>query len=231
MACRQGTLPMSKRDIARGYDALDERCFMPRKFHRRVVKLAGRIAGSALDVGCGPGILVQAVRECHPHVRIMGCDLAYGLCSKARARNPGVPIAEADAELLPFRNHQFDVVFLTEVLEHLLQPKQALHEIKRVLKPCGRLILSVPNRDWLKYDSYMAHRMPFQPVDDHWYRVAELGELLTSVGFRSIAMHGGDKLYFGGGLMHQLERLALVLSRRLRQKMKRLIVIAVSAAA
>jgi ubiquinone/menaquinone biosynthesis C-methylase UbiE len=79
-----------------------------------------------------------------------GCDLSYGLCSRARARNPGVPTIEGDAEVLPFHDHQSDIVFMTEVLEHLLTPTQALHEIRRVLKPHGCLVLSVPNRERVK---------------------------------------------------------------------------------
>ena len=219
-------LPTRKQAIARGYDALDERCFMPIKFHRRCIQLAGQIDGLALDLGCGPGFLMHALRERHPQLRIVGCDLSYGLCSKAQARNPGTPIIEGDAEVLPFHDHQFDVVFMTEVLEHLLAPRQALHEIRRVLKPGGRLVLSVPNRDWLKYDRYIVRHTPFQPVEDHWYRVAELRELLTSVGLQVTERHGAEKLYFGGGLMHLLERVALALSQHLRERMKRLIIIA-----
>lgn len=222
------SLATSKQTIARGYDALDEHCFMPIKFHRRCLRLAGRIEGLALDLGCGPGTLVQALREQHPQVRVVGCDLSHGLCSKAQARNPGVCIIEGDAEVLPFHDHQFDIVFMTEVLEHLLAPAQALHEIRRVLKPHGRLVLSVPNRDWVKYKRYIAHHTPFQPVDDHWYRVTELRELLTAVGFRVTQTHGAEKLYFGGGLMHLFERLALAVSQRLRERMKRLVIIAVS---
>jgi SAM-dependent methyltransferase len=217
-----------KQAIARAYDALDERCFMPIKFHRRCIQLAGPIEGLALDLGCGPGTLMQALRAGHPQVRIVGCDLSHALCSRAHARNPGVPVIEGDAEVLPFHDHQFDIVFMTEVLEHLLAPTQALHEIRRVLKPQGRLLLSVPNRDWVKYDRYIVNRTPFQPVDDHWYRVAELRELLMSAGFRLTATHGAEKLYFGGGLMHLLERVALTLSQPLRERMKRLLIIAMN---
>jgi hypothetical protein len=90
------------------------------------------------------------------------------------------------------------------------------------------LVLSVPNRDWLKYDRYIVRHTPFQPVEDHWYRVAELRELLTSVGLQVTERHGAEKLYFGGGLMHLLERVALALSQHLRERMKRLIIIAMS---
>ena len=80
----------------------------------------------------------------------------------------------------------------------------------------------------MKYERFIAHHTPFQPVDDHWYRVAELRELVTSVGFQVTGRHGAEKLYFGGGVMHLLERVALALSQHLRERMKRVIIIAVS---
>jgi hypothetical protein len=56
--------------------------------------------------------------------------------------------------------------------------------------------------------------------------VAELRALLMAAGFLLTATHGAEKLYFGGGFMHLLERVALALSQQLRERMKRLVIIA-----
>jgi len=52
---------------------------------------------------------------------------------------------QATAEKLPFKPHVFDAVFAGEILEHLSNPGEMLDEVKRVLKPDGRLIVTVPN--------------------------------------------------------------------------------------
>ena len=51
----------------------------------------------------------------------------------------------ADATKLPFDAHRFDVVILSEVLEHVIDQKRCVQEIYRVLKPNGYLMLTTPN--------------------------------------------------------------------------------------
>jgi len=51
-----------------------------------------------------------------------------------------------DAEKLPFPNEYFDVVLCIETLEHLMEPPKAANEIKRVLKPSGKIILTTPSK-------------------------------------------------------------------------------------
>jgi ubiquinone/menaquinone biosynthesis C-methylase UbiE len=57
---------------------------------------------------------------------------------------------DVDCELLPFPSSTFDIVVCTEVLEHLRFPGKALAEIRRVLRPDGRLVGSVPNATRLR---------------------------------------------------------------------------------
>lgn len=52
---------------------------------------------------------------------------------------------------LPFDNKSFDLVWCTEVIEHLHNPKRLLNEIDRVLKPDGQVILTTPNSGWWFY--------------------------------------------------------------------------------
>lgn len=57
----------------------------------------------------------------------------------------GNPDAFADGQALPFRDGTFDFVIATEVIEHVRYPYKLLREIRRVLKPSGRALLSTPN--------------------------------------------------------------------------------------
>lgn len=103
-----------------------------------------------LDVGCGPGIVLGQV----PQGELHGVDLSSHLVAMARERlGDRAHIKRASAEELPFDSNSFDAVFCTEVLEHTLNPDKAVAECVRVLKPGGRLVLSVPNEkviDFLK---------------------------------------------------------------------------------
>ncbi len=141
--------------------------------------------------------------------------------------NPLALMAQADAEYLPFADDSFDHVFMVEVLEHVPEAGQALLEVKRVLRPRGRLLVAVPNRDWFHYDRHMRSRPKDLPMDAqwHWYAAAEIKALLKKFGFEPTKVTGGENLYFGGGLPRQMERLALFLAPTLRERSKRLIIL------
>lgn len=95
---------------------------------------------SVLDLGCGRGQTVAFLRRLG--CKACGVDRAEAPITAALAENPDLPLQVADAEALPFANDTFDAV-LAECVFCLLQKKpQALAEIRRVLKPKGKLLLS-----------------------------------------------------------------------------------------
>lgn len=104
-------------------------------------QLSASADGDVLDVGCGSGRFVQALRE-------RGHD-AYGVDPHdcAATSNEGW-FALGLAESLPFASGRFTLVTALDSLEHVDDAK-ALHEIARVLRPGGRLVASVPAHDWL----------------------------------------------------------------------------------
>jgi 2-polyprenyl-3-methyl-5-hydroxy-6-metoxy-1,4-benzoquinol methylase len=95
-------------------------------------------------VGAGDGAISAELQ------RVTGADVscvdvsehAIELCRK---RGLDAYCLEIDRTPLPFADHQFDLVFMTEVIEHLVNPDFALDEVHRVLTSKGRLILSTPN--------------------------------------------------------------------------------------
>jgi SAM-dependent methyltransferase len=100
-------------------------------------ELRGIVSGRVLDIGCADR---WVERELQPACQYVGLDhpatgrLMYG------AR----PDLFADAARLPFADASMDVVVMLEVLEHLRFPREALAEAARVLRPGGRLLLSMP---------------------------------------------------------------------------------------
>jgi SAM-dependent methyltransferase len=114
-------------------------------------------ARSLLDLGCGTGPLLVAAASRYP--RLVGVDIAFRwlVIARHRLREAGVeaPLICACAEALPFRDAAFDRVAGESVLETVQDQPRTLAEAYRVLRPGGRLWLSVPNRFSLGPDPHV----------------------------------------------------------------------------
>jgi SAM-dependent methyltransferase len=101
-------------------------------------------ADTLLDVGCSDGILVShASMKCR---RAVGLDVDEEALQKAHQRWPEVELCYGSAVDLPFDDSTFSVVTMMDVLEHVPDPVSSLREVDRVLRPGGRLVLSVPHK-------------------------------------------------------------------------------------
>jgi ubiquinone/menaquinone biosynthesis C-methylase UbiE len=97
---------------------------------------------SILEIGCGAGNVIEKA----PDGPLFGIDLSSYLLRKAKNRlNRRTHLVQGDALMLPYKDLSFMRVICSEVLEHVLDPLSALHEISRILKPRGMAIVSVPN--------------------------------------------------------------------------------------
>jgi ubiquinone/menaquinone biosynthesis C-methylase UbiE len=217
-----------KEGIALAYGQIEEGKFMPIKFHRLCVKFLSiyfQEKSKVMDFGCGQGSLLEVLDANSQNLKLFGCDISKALCENAKTKVPGADIRTADLEHLPFEENSIDCGFATEVLEHMETPEKALKEMRRVLKPNSPLLVSLPNRDWLRFNEYIRYREKFQPVDDRFYSVSEMEGFLEGSGFKVVKVRGGENLYFGGGLPRLLEKVALFLFPHLYRKMKRMIII------
>ncbi|HEY3954622.1 MAG TPA: methyltransferase domain-containing protein [Streptosporangiaceae bacterium] len=105
----------------------------------------------ALDVGCGPGLLVEEIADrVGPAGQVTGIDIAHSMLDLARRRcarfGTRVTINEADATHLPFDDAEFDAGVSTQVYEYVSGVGSALAELHRVLKPGGRVVII--DTDW-----------------------------------------------------------------------------------
>ena len=112
-----------------------------------LVRDAGKVAGDFLDLGAGSGYLSSIVSAAPeraqkvPGEGIQACDI-----DGQKFAVPGVNFTTCNVnEGLPYPDASFDAVTAIEVLEHTAAPYLVLAEIRRVLKPAGILVFSVPN--------------------------------------------------------------------------------------
>ena len=103
-------------------------------------------AARVLEVGCGSGTLWEQNRSRVPAGwEIVLSDFSPGMA--ARARHLGLPVAVLDAQDLPFSAARFDAVIANHMLYHVPDRPRALAEIRRVLRPGGRLYAATGGRD------------------------------------------------------------------------------------
>lgn len=103
--------------------------------------------GRVLDLGCAFGFATKMLAR--KGYETVGVDNSSQYIARARHRHPKGEYILSSAESLPLENASFDGVLFLDVLEHVTNEEAVIQEIRRVLKPGGTLILSVPHRGLL----------------------------------------------------------------------------------
>jgi ubiquinone/menaquinone biosynthesis C-methylase UbiE len=109
--------------------------------------------GVITDIGCGPGYLIAKLARSLPDVSIVGVDISEEMVQKAIQNLSALGLSErvsfrkGDIEALPFDTNLLDFAVSTLSLHHWSEPKQALKEINRVLKPGGQFLIFDVRRD------------------------------------------------------------------------------------
>lgn len=93
-----------------------------------------------LDVGTGTGLVLRALHEQRPTLRLTGIDLSPGMLEVARAALPDAAFVEADATVLPFGDASFDLVTCATSLHLFPDARAAMSEWARVLRLGGRAV-------------------------------------------------------------------------------------------
>jgi ubiquinone/menaquinone biosynthesis C-methylase UbiE len=117
------------------YDALCHVCERG-GFDRWRRWLVGGARGRTLDLGCGTGRNLPWLPSA---ARAVGVDPSPAALARARRRTPGVPLVQARAEALPFRDAAFDTVVSGLVFCSIDDPAHGLAEVRRVLRADGEL--------------------------------------------------------------------------------------------
>lgn len=144
---------------------------------------------NVLDVGCGEGRFCRMLRQ--HGLNVTGIDPTHRLIAAARARDVDGTYLEASAEKLPFHDESFDLVVSYLTLIDIPDAQAAIHEMARVLKPGGALLIANLNSfntacvasGWVK-DSSGQHL--HYPVDNY---LEDRPQLIEYRGIRVVNHH------------------------------------------
>lgn len=120
---------------------------LKRRARKIILNLELKENDSIADLGCGDGFYLYLLNSLPTKLKLIGFDHDDVVLANAKKnlRDKKVELILGDIQKLSFRNSSFKKVILSEVLEHIADDKKALHEIYRVMKPNGILLITVPN--------------------------------------------------------------------------------------
>jgi SAM-dependent methyltransferase len=160
------------------------RAYVESVLRRRLAAQGAERIGRLLDLGCGDGTNLAWLA---PFAQALyGSD--YNLVRVLRARQQAGEAILFLADILnyPVRDAFFDLVFFNHVIEHILEDRQALSTVFRILKPGGLLILGTPNEGawWWQLAYRRAPQIRAGTDHVHFYTAHSIGDKLEALGFR-----------------------------------------------
>jgi SAM-dependent methyltransferase len=154
---------------------------------RRAFLLAELRAGDrVLDLGSGAGDFTAEIAKVAEQV--VGLEVAEAAVARARARHPALDFRLTPIDgPLPLEDGSFDLVWASEVIEHVADTARWLSEIRRVLAPGGRLLVTTPSHGRLRLALGGIKRFS-EPLGDHLhlYTRRSLSGLLEEFGFGEV---------------------------------------------
>jgi ubiquinone/menaquinone biosynthesis C-methylase UbiE len=157
------------------------------ELRRRFLRTGVRAGDRALDLGCGEGTFITELQAAGA-ASVTGADVAEAALDRARARHPGIEFRRVPFDgPLPFADRSFDLVWASEVIEHVADTARFLSEVRRVLAPGGRVLVTTPNHSRLRLliDGIEPHS---EPLGDHLhlYTRRSLRTALEEFGFDGV---------------------------------------------
>jgi 2-polyprenyl-3-methyl-5-hydroxy-6-metoxy-1,4-benzoquinol methylase len=158
------------------------------------------------DIAGGAGIVSKWLGERGYDVSLVEFSDAAILSAKERGIKNIFQNKIEGIGSLPFSDGYFNVVFFGDIIEHLFDPESALREIKRILKPEGRLVISCPNIAYWRFRWYylidgdfhridVAKQKPWEQEHIRFYSIKILKEFLNKIGFGFVRLKGVNEIW------------------------------------
>jgi SAM-dependent methyltransferase len=155
-----------------------------REFLLRGIRPGERV----LDLGSGAGEFAEEIVRAG--ARVVGVEVAEAAIERARTRHPEIDFRLAPIDgPLPVGDGEFEVVWSSEVIEHVADTARWLSEVRRALGPGGRLLLTTPSHGRVRVALGGLERFS-EPLGDHLhlYTRGSLREVLGEFGFDGITV-------------------------------------------
>jgi 2-polyprenyl-3-methyl-5-hydroxy-6-metoxy-1,4-benzoquinol methylase len=143
-----------------------------------------------LDVGCSSGALgeeLKSSKNCH----VVGVDLDEADIKQARKKLDDALVADIDDESIYEQLGKFDVLVFADVIEHLVQPRETLKKVKKLLNKDGVVVFSIPNMSHASVRlGLLSGRFPYQDrglldrTHLHFYDNEELNSVFSDANYK-----------------------------------------------
>ncbi len=171
----------------------DENFFYHFNFFKPFVK------GRLLDFGCGDGQFLHMISKyCESSY---GVDISEAAIKKATNKYPDVSFTVSEESgVIDFPDNFFDTVCAIDILEHILDVESSLEELRRILKPGGKLLIATSELTRIKMMLIILHSLDkyFYPASPHirHFTRRNLADILTKKGFK-VLRYKKNRTYFG----------------------------------
>lgn len=167
---------------------------------------------SLLDAGCGTGIFTKKALE--RKAKVTSVDIAPKLVELTKKKNPSTHAIQASLLKLPFNNNTFDFVISSDVIEHTSNPYISTKELIRVLKPGGKICITVPNRTFWYFTVGVANFLKIRKYQgfENWVHFNAFRKFLTQNNIKIITYKGIHLfpfiLSFLNPLLYKIDKIA-----------------------
>jgi SAM-dependent methyltransferase len=152
------------------------------------LRSALRADDRVLDLGSGDGTFTDAIASLG--ISVLGAEVAEAAVARATADHPELDFRLAPIDgPLPFDDNSFTLVWASEVIEHVADTARWLSEVRRVLTPGGRLLVTTPSHGRLRVLIGGLARFS-EPLGDHFhlYTRRSLLDLFDEFGFSAVVV-------------------------------------------
>ena len=173
-----------------------------------------------LDVGCGGGELGRALKD-RGVPTVVGIEVVERAWQMAKTVLDDALLANIERDELPFEDNYFDCIICGDVLEHLVDPTEALRKLSRILAPGGVFIISIPNVRFFTVVHMLVHgRWKYEDAGImdrthlRFFTKVELQEMIEAAGLdlarlEPLSMMPADRLPLGPNRTLTLGRMTI----------------------
>ena len=162
------------------------------KYLELIGRYRGRNDGHLLEIGCGSGNLLSIASSIG--YQVTGVELSSDLCLAARGRlGSKAEIVQGDVTAISHRGRAYDICVLSDVIQHIRDPRSFLEQIYELLVPNGVIFIATPTLDGSSSKLVPSKLMDFKPEHLHYFNQNTLHSLLFQSGFERTVPSKGMK--------------------------------------